>query len=444
MTTASSFRHPLWLFLAGLLCAAGTWTYASRVLVPYQIADAEAHGRPRGSFSDLYPSWVGARELLLQSRDPYGAEITREIQAGYYGQPLDASQVKERRDEQRFAYPVYELLLLAPAMRLPFPLVQKGFFWMMVVLTAASVWVWMRVLQWPAHPMAQITAITLTLGSAAVMQGLKLQQVSLLVAGLIAFAVLLLSKGHPLPAGVLLALACIKPQLVLLLLLWLGIWTLADLRRRYLWAVSFLVTMGLLLAASEWLLPHWIPRFWEQARAYHTYADAVGVMEKLVGLVLGGTLELLALATMVGICWRERRSAANTGAFAFTSALVLAITTLLVPKYAPYNHVLLLPAVLVLVEDRHTLWRQSWASRVLFATAAILVCWPWFASVALAALSFILPQQSVERAWAVPGWTALPLPVGVAAVMLVHAWRLPFAAPASANVVECQGQVSRD
>ena len=82
------FRHWKWALLS-LLCAAGVWAYANRVLIPYQKSDAAAQGRPRGNLSDLYPRWLGARELLLHGRDPYSAEVTRDIQAGYYGHPLE-------------------------------------------------------------------------------------------------------------------------------------------------------------------------------------------------------------------------------------------------------------------------------------------------------------------------------------------------------------------
>ncbi len=84
-------EKPLSLALAAVLCATGVWLYGNRVLIPHQVSDAAAHDRPRGNLSDLYPRWLGARELLLHGRDPYSAEVTREIQAGYYGRPLDAS-----------------------------------------------------------------------------------------------------------------------------------------------------------------------------------------------------------------------------------------------------------------------------------------------------------------------------------------------------------------
>ena len=98
---------PLFQLLAALLCAVSMWIFVQRVVVMYQISDAAATGRPRGNLSDLYPRWLGARELLLRGRDPYSLAVTREIQAGYYGRPLDPSRPSDPKDQQAFAYPVY-------------------------------------------------------------------------------------------------------------------------------------------------------------------------------------------------------------------------------------------------------------------------------------------------------------------------------------------------
>src|ERR1700692_3165145 len=132
-----SYKH-LWLITAAMLCAASAWLYTNRVLIPYQVSDAMAHGRPRGNLSDLYPRWVGARELLLHGRDPYSAEVTREIQVGFYGRPLDPSRPGEPRDEEAFAYPVYVVFWLAPTIGLPFAIVQQGFYWALLLLTCAT------------------------------------------------------------------------------------------------------------------------------------------------------------------------------------------------------------------------------------------------------------------------------------------------------------------
>src|SRR6185437_14371620 len=84
-----STRDSILIFIASLALAGTTWFYVIHVLVPMQKTYVVAHQVPRGNLSDLYPRWFGSRELLLHGRDPYSQGITREIQIGYYGRPLD-------------------------------------------------------------------------------------------------------------------------------------------------------------------------------------------------------------------------------------------------------------------------------------------------------------------------------------------------------------------
>ena len=428
MSKYRALYEPFWLVLAAMLCAAGVWLYAQRVLVQHQIVDALAHDKPRGNLSDLYPRWLGARELLLHGRDPYSPAVTREIQTGYYGRPLDSARPADPKDQQGFAYPVYVVFYLAPTVGLPFAAVQRGFFWVLLGLTVATVPLWLRVLRWPLPPWTQVSVVALTVGSLAVMQGLKLQQMTLFVVALVAIAMALLVADCAIAAGILLAIATIKPQLVGLLLLWLAIWTVGDWRRRYRWAASFLLTIGVLAAASECYLPHWISRFLQAVREYRSYTDAVSVLDKLVPAPWGMLLRILASAATLHVSWKNRRFAEETHAFAATASLVLAVTVIVIPTYALYNQVMLLPAVLLLARERQAIWDRSFAARGLLILVAVLLFWPWLASAVLAGLSFLLPPEVVQRAWAVPGWTALSLPVGVAALMLAHGYQRAFAA----------------
>ncbi|MGD0509609.1 MAG: glycosyltransferase family 87 protein [Terriglobales bacterium] len=420
---------PLGLVLAAAVCAAGVWLYANRVLIPHQISDAAAQGRPRGNLSDLYLHWVGARELLLNGRNPYSPEVTREIQQGYYGRPLDPSRPGDPRD-QRFAYPVYVTFLLAPTLHLPFEIVRKGFLWFSFWLTVATVPLWLRVLRWSPPLWTQVSLVVFTLGSLPVMQGLKLQQMTLLVAAFVVIGLALLASHQSIAAGVALALATIKPQLVWLLLFWLMLWTLADWRRRYRWAASFLFTMTILCAAAEWYLPHWIPQFIQAMREYPTYTDAVSTLDKLLASPWAWITRALAVAATLHVGWKNRMCAQDTVAFTLTVVLILTVTIIVIPSYALYNEVLLLPALLMLVRDYKQRATMNSMGRALLALAAILLLWQWATSIVLAGLSFVLPAPTVQAAWAVPLWTVLHLPVVVAALVLIMSYRKTFPAAA--------------
>jgi hypothetical protein len=428
MTRPGLAHNPITLLLAALICAAGAWLYAQRVLVKYQIADAEAHGRPRGNLSDLYPRWFGARELLLNGRDPYGADVTRDIQQGYYGRPLDSAIPTDLKDQQKFVYPLYVVFLLAPTIHQSFDWVRREMFWVLLVCTIAAVLLWLQVLRWALPCRAQCAIVVLTLGSLPVVQGLKLQQLTLFVAALLALSIWLFAADHQITAGVMLAVATIKPQLVAILLLWLFVWTLADFRRRFRWLLSFLVTMAALAAASEHFLPHWLPRFFGAVRDYRTYTDAVSVFTKLVPAPWNIMVLLLTAAATFSLAWQTRAHAASDRAFAGTAALVLAATVILIPSYALYNQVLLVPALLWLARERGALWNGGVIRRSLLLLAGACLLWPWITAVILAAVSFFVPPETVEKAWAVPFWTALLLPVGVAALVLVAQDARSFAA----------------
>ena len=103
-----------------LLAWASMWFYVQRIVVPHQEKEAAEREQPRGNLSDLYPRWLGSRELLLRGRDPYSREVTLEIQEGYWGRQLDPARPNDPKDQQGFAYPVYVVFLLAPTVHLDF------------------------------------------------------------------------------------------------------------------------------------------------------------------------------------------------------------------------------------------------------------------------------------------------------------------------------------
>jgi len=188
-----------------------------------------------------------------------------------------------------------------------------------------------------------------------------------------------------------------------------------------------------LCGAAEWLLPHWILRFWHALHDYQSYTGAISVLDGLLGTPSiaapwSWILEFGAFAALLVACWTERKESANSQSFAFMVSLVLAVTILLVPTSAQYNQVLLIPALLWLVKERRSIWQRSRINRLFFVMTAALVVWPWISSVLLAALSFILPRNVVERAWAVPIWTTTQIPVAVAALMLLLYYQKTFAA----------------
>ena len=422
------------------IAAASMWFYVIGILRAHQIADAEAKQIPRGNLSDLYPRWLGTRELLLHHRNPYSREVALEIQEGYYGRRLDPARLNDPKDQQGFAYPVYVVFLLAPLVGIPFPVVLSVFYWLLAILTAIALWLWLRVLRWQLPPSGLAICILLILGSFPAVQGIKLQQLSLLVAGLMAGAAACVASGFLFIGGALLALATIKPQLAWPLVAWLLLWAVSNWRARQRFVLGFGLVMALLLVGAEIILPGWWLMFADALGQYRRYTQSQSVLEVILGQILGPavarvvgeSLAVLAVLACGSALWKLRRSPAEGAAFGEATALALALTVVVVPMYAPYNQVLMVPAVLALVRDWRFFTAGSWALRLAYAAGAFALAWQWMGSLFLSGAyllgSFFAPFVGL-KGWAISGWklpffATFALPVFVFALILLDVRRM--------------------
>jgi hypothetical protein len=276
----------------------------------------------------------------------------------------------------------------------------------------------MRTLRWRPSSTTIAILIVLTLGSFQVLQGIKLQQLTLVVGGLIAGCAFLLAENYLALAGILLAFATIKPQLVSLLIAWLLLWAFSDWHRRQNFVWGLLSTMVILLGAAEYVSPGWIWRFRNAVTAYRQYNDGAGsVLDVLITPEWGRILAALAVLALAALGWRFRHASTESPAFNWMMVLVLAVTVVIVPKAAPYNQILLLPALLLVARDWRILWQKNRLTRVIFMICTPVIFWPWLATMALTVASLFLPEPSVQKGWALPVWTSLAIPLVVAVLL---------------------------
>jgi len=216
-------------FLLSLVTSTITWTYRHGILIPWEHYVDVERGELKAQMGDLYPRWVGTRELFLHGRNPYGEEVSHEIQMGFYGHAIQQTYGRPGVvDEQRFAYPLYVVLLLAPGAHAEFLEVQKVAILLLGTLTIVGAFLCMAALKWRPPPLLTVAIALFLLSSPQVGQGLRLQQLGLLVGFFLAFAIWSLTRGYYATAGVLLALATIKPQMIVICLVWFFLWTLGD------------------------------------------------------------------------------------------------------------------------------------------------------------------------------------------------------------------------
>jgi hypothetical protein len=167
---------------------------------------------------------------------------------------------------------------------------------------------------------------------------------------------------------------------------------------------------------------------------YRQYTHNQSVIEVMLNQVLGpagsGTVaragaQIIAATAILGCgwaLWRLRAMPADTVAFGRGIALVLALTVLVVPMYAPYNQVLLLPAILLLVRERAAFASRSIGLRLGYLACTFAGCWQWIASFVLS-IGYLLGF----RAWALSRWqwplfATFALPVLVFALILLDVY----------------------
>jgi hypothetical protein len=400
-------------------CALSMGIYVQKIFIVHQIEEAALAKAPRGTLSDLYPRWYGGRELLLHGRNPYSAEVSHEIEVGFYGRALDPHRASDPTDKEAFAYPVYVVFLLAPTVYLNFTQVRIGFELLLVILTLASVLLWLRFVEWQVSRWAAVTVLILALGSFSFWQGLKLQQLSLLVCAMLAGALVALAAERPILAGVLLAFATIKPQLTVFLVLWLILWTTANWRERQRWFWSFAATMVVLVGGGELLLQGWLVEFVAALRAYRRYTGSTSVFAVLLPSALAVAAWAAVAVLLLLASWRARHASLRSREFQLTTGCVLAGTLLLIPMMVPYNYLLLLPGIFWLVRQRDGAISGR-AGRLVELAALTAIIWPWLATTGLVLALLFLPREVIRRAWHVPLWSSLMIPVTVSAALALR------------------------
>jgi hypothetical protein len=389
----------------------------SAVSMWYYVAHVWSVGQP-AQFSDLYAQWWGAHELLLHHRDPYNPAVTREIQIVIYGAPVAPSHpgdVAERGGG--FAYPIYVAFLMWPTLHLAFPVVQGLFVSLFVVLTPASLWLWLYALRWRLPPAKLLILAVFTFGTFPVLQGLKLQNLSLLVAFLVASAMASVAADYLVLAGLLLAGTTIKPQFVILLIPWLALWTVGDWRRRQRLIWSFLTATAVLVLGGEALASGWISRFLTVVRAYRKYTYGHSLLDVWFTQRFGPVVGVVLVLAVLALCWRCRSDPPQSPRFFLASCLVLAATLVVIPTLEPHAQLLLLPGILFLLRYGSGIWRSGKVARLFLASAWILLGWPWVASFGMMLAAMWVPTGTLLRFWALPLYTSPLLPFGILVVL---------------------------
>lgn len=434
--------HLAWTALALAIVGVAAMLYYHQGLFLPRVRDVSVAKGLGGGYqfgNDFYPVWLIAREA--HRRDPYSAEMTRQIQQGLFGRPLDSRiPTDPPTDYRTFAYPAFTDLLFWPAAELSFPVARMVIAPLLAALTVVSIVLWTRALSWRLGWIWLAVASLLTLGSYPVLEGLYAVQLGLFVGFLLAASLLALHRGRLLLAGILMALTTIKPQMTILAILYLLLWTLYDWRARRSFCLGLFSTAILLVGSALIIWPHWIQSWAHVVLGYHRYAKPPLVRDVLaepLGTSAAAPVTLVIIAVLliasVALAWRNRAAAADSLPFWITLSVSLGVTTVtLLPGQALHDHVILLPAIFLLA-FRRKVWASTRIAKILLALGVSVLLWPWIAALSLIALRPVLTHQQFysKAVFALPLRTAASFPFVVLGLLALAARRLPSASLSS-------------
>lgn len=331
-----------------------------------------AKNNPGGN--DFLVHYIGTRSLLLEGTSPYDERVANRIQNAAYGHPA-----QEGEHELRVAYPLYSVFLFSPFALISNYDIARAV-WMTVLELALflGAYVNMRTVNW--HPKLWLQAVYFLFAILwyHAVRGVINGNAVILVSFLLSLFFFAIKKKNDGLAGVLLALTTIKPHLVILLVIFTGIWALYRSR----WALLFwfLGTMMVLVAGGMLLVPNWIMQnIWEILRfpSYNpvlTLGEALGEWMPGIKNQIPWVIALVLGVLLLTEWWSARNTSFSH--FLWACCLTLVIGQWIGIPTDPGNFIILFPALTIVIAT----WDKRWGKAgnvIVSITLLILLVGLW-------------------------------------------------------------------
>lgn len=345
------------LVIAGLATLVGlTW---ANYFYSYQ--------NPGGN--DFLSRYVGTRVFLLEGESPYSQRSTSEIHDLMYGRPARSDE-----DQALFVYPFYTVYLMAPfALISDYHMARAIWMTVLEVSLVALLLFSLSLSRWKINVKLLFALVLFSVFWYHGFRPLINGNPSILVALMIVLALLAIRAENDGLGGFLLAFATIKPQMVVLLVVYVLFWSIAQRRWKLFW--GFLSSFVFLIATSFLFVKDWLMENLRQIFAYPGYTlpgtprDILVDALPGVGNQLGWALTIVMISALI-VEWRASSHKDFTW-FYWTALLTLVATNLIGIPTTTENYLALFPALVLVFSAWDTHWRN--AGKWLVALSMILL-----------------------------------------------------------------------
>lgn len=300
------------------------------------------------------PRWQGTRIFLVEGVSPYSDQTTREIERSVYGR-----SARSNEEPGFFVYPLYSVIFYAPlALFSEFELAFALWLTVLELSLALIIVVSLLFVEWRPSILVIMILFVYTFLWYHALRPVISGNISVLIALIIVGALLAIqSKMDPL-AGFLLALASIKPQMVIVLYVFLIVWAISKQRWALIW--SLVGSIFFMTAAGSLFFQDWMMDYIRQVISYseEVFISTPGAIithwlpgvGKQMGWVITGIMVALLIIEWRACLGKDGRW------FVWTSMLTLTASSLIGIYSTLENYIMLYPSMILII----SVWYKRW------------------------------------------------------------------------------------
>ena len=304
--------------------------------------------------NDFLVHWVGTRSLLIDGNSPYSDETALKIQTMVYGR---AAQPGEH--ELRVAYPIYSILIFSPfAFIADFNIARAAWMVLLELSIILMFYLSIKLVNWKPNILIFTSVLIFSFTWYHAVRPLINGNAVLLVGLFLVGGILAVKDQQDEVAGILFALSTIKPQVVILPIILVLFWSLAN--KRYKIISWFMGVVLLLSIAGALLVPDWMLQNLREILRYPGYnppGNPASALEQLLpgnGNRVGWIISVLSCLLMVGEWIVSLKKGVRGLIWAFCLTLVLSQWSGI--QTDPGNFVVVFPAIILIF----SVWDERW------------------------------------------------------------------------------------
>jgi len=319
-------------------------------------------------------SWTGTRMFLLNGWSPYSDETSQEIQKIF-----DEISGEKVVVPSYFVYPFYTVLVFAPFALIPNLTVAETAWLVFLELSILGVLgITFLLSNWKPKVMILLAVFLFTIGWYHTVKPLLNYDISIFIILVIVAGLLMIRLEKDAFAGFLFALSTIKPQITIVLILYILLWTFSQKR----WKV-IIGLFGSLLVFSllgSLFYPDWIL---QNIRQVYLYSNSIVVTSswlvlqnwlpgvgKQLGWALTGVTALILIVEWI------KSLQSNFRNLFWTSMLTIASTALLGMYITLDDYIVMFPALIFVFSVWDLRWKRiGWGLILSYITILVFGLW---------------------------------------------------------------------